>query len=152
MYISVYLLSVFLDQSTISGLEFFFNLVLLYSYATHPCRRVCVEWRVYNYMPSGNILFLGCLLGGDYVCCVHRMPGGVIEGDSGLCCCGPAFNVMCDVNCSSAITSHCMLLLCWKESSRTNADKCIIIIYTTGAYTTAIMTRQLSIINQKDDE
>ena len=31
--------------------------------------------------------------------------------DSGLCCCGPAFNVMCDVNCSSAITSHCLLIL-----------------------------------------
>ena len=39
------------------------------------------------------------------------MSGGVIVGDSGLCCCGPAFNVMCDVNCSSAITSHCLLIL-----------------------------------------
>ena len=27
--------------------------------------------------------------------CIHRMPGGVIVGDSGPCCCGPAFNVMC---------------------------------------------------------
>ena len=35
----------------------------------------------------------------------------VVVGDSALCCCGPAFNVMCDVNCSSAITSHCLLLL-----------------------------------------
>ena len=24
---------------------------------------------------------------------------------------GPAFNVMCDVNCSSAITFHCLLIL-----------------------------------------
>ena len=39
------------------------------------------------------------------------MPGGVIVGDSSLCCCGPAFNVMCDVNCSSAITSHRLLIL-----------------------------------------
>ena len=42
---------------------------------------------------------------------IHRMPpGGVIVGDSGLCCCGPACNVMCDVNCSSAITSHYLLI------------------------------------------
>ena len=55
---------------------------------------------------------LGCLLGGVYVRCIHRMPGGVIVGDSSLCCCGPAFNVMCDVNIyySSAITSHCLLI------------------------------------------
>ena len=52
---------------------------------------------------------LGCLLGGVYVRCNHRMPGGVIVGDPGLCCYGPAFNVMCDVNCSRAITSHCLL-------------------------------------------
>ena len=43
-----------------------------------------------------------------YVRCIHRMPGGVIVGDSGICCCGPAFSVMCDVNCSSAMTSHCL--------------------------------------------
>ena len=35
----------------------------------------------------------GCLLGGVYVHCIYRMPGGVIVGDSGLCCYGPAFNV-----------------------------------------------------------
>ena len=34
-------------------------------------------------------------------------PGGVIVGDSGLCRCVPF--PMCDVNCSSAITSHCLL-------------------------------------------
>ena len=28
-----------------------------------------------------------------YVPCTYRMPGGVIVGDSGLCCYGPAFNV-----------------------------------------------------------
>ena len=53
-------------------------------------------------------MFKGCLLGG--VPCIHRMSGGVIVGDSGLYC-GPAFNVMCDVNCSSAIISHCLLIL-----------------------------------------
>ena len=54
----------------------------------------------------------GCLLGGVYVSCIYRMPGGVIiVGDSGLCCCGPAFNVMCDVNGLSAISSHCLLIL-----------------------------------------
>ena len=35
----------------------------------------------------------GCLLGGVYVPCIYRMPSRVIVGDSGLCCCGPAFNV-----------------------------------------------------------
>ena len=39
------------------------------------------------------------------------MPGGVIVGDSGVCCCVPAFNVMYDINCSSAITSLCLLIL-----------------------------------------
>ena len=39
------------------------------------------------------------------------MPGGVIVGDLCLCCCRPAFNVMCGINCSSAITSHCLLIL-----------------------------------------
>ena len=52
---------------------------------------------------------LGCLLGGVYVPCIYRMPGGVIVGDSGLCCCGPAFNVWR----SSAITSHFLLILCF---------------------------------------
>ena len=28
-----------------------------------------------------------------YVPCIYRMPGGVIVGASGLCCCGPAFSV-----------------------------------------------------------
>ena len=49
------------------------------------------------------------LLGGVYVPCMYRMPGGVIVGDSGLCCCGPACNAIGDVNCSSVITSHCLL-------------------------------------------
>ena len=41
----------------------------------------------------------------------------VIVGDSGLGCCGPAFIVMCsDVNCSFAITSHCLLILIQKRS------------------------------------
>ena len=42
---------------------------------------------------SVKIVREGCLLGGVYVPCIYRMPGGVIVGDSGLCCCGPAFNV-----------------------------------------------------------
>ena len=29
----------------------------------------------------------GCVLGGVYVPCICRMPGGVTVGDSGLCCC-----------------------------------------------------------------
>ena len=41
----------------------------------------------------------------------HARSSRVIVGDSGLCCCGPAFIVMCDVNCSNAITSHCLLIL-----------------------------------------
>ena len=35
----------------------------------------------------------GCLLGGVYVPCIYCLPGGVIVGDSGLCCYGPVFNV-----------------------------------------------------------
>ena len=54
---------------------------------------------------------VGCLLGGVCVRCIHRMPGEVIVGDSGLCCCGLAFIVICDVNCWSAITSHCLLII-----------------------------------------
>ena len=38
-------------------------------------------------------LELGSLLDGVYVPCIYRTPGGVIVGDSGLWCCGPAFNV-----------------------------------------------------------
>ena len=30
---------------------------------------------------------------GVYVTCIYRTLGGVIIGDSGLCCCGPAFNI-----------------------------------------------------------
>ena len=40
-------------------------------------------------MPLRNSLFLVCLLGGVDVPRIHRMPGGVIVGDSGLFCCVP---------------------------------------------------------------
>ena len=40
-----------------------------------------------------HCICVGCILGGVYVPCIYRMPGGVIVGDSGLRCCGPAFNV-----------------------------------------------------------
>ena len=46
-----------------------------------------------------------------YVVFIACQVCGVIVGDSSLCCCGPVFNAMCDVNCSSAITSHCLLIL-----------------------------------------
>ena len=46
-------------------------------------------------------------MGGVYVPCCYRMPGGVMVDDSGLCCCGPSFNVY-NVNCSTAMTSHCL--------------------------------------------
>ena len=39
-----------------------------------------------------------------YLVFIYRMPGIVIVGDSGLCRCGSAFDIMCDVNCSRAIT------------------------------------------------
>ena len=42
---------------------------------------------------SNSPVYLGCLLGGVYVPDIYHMPGGVIVGDSGLCCCGPTFNV-----------------------------------------------------------
>ena len=53
----------------------------------------------------------GCLLGGVYVPCIYCMPGGVILGDSGLLLCACS---MCDANCSSAVTPHC---LCWDTES-----------------------------------
>ena len=37
--------------------------------------------------PLGISRFRKCLLDGVYVPCINRMPGGVIVGDSGLCCC-----------------------------------------------------------------
>ena len=61
---------------------------------------------------------------------------GVIVGDSGLCCCGPVFNVMCDVNCSSAITSHCLfspeiiVMVRWMDLKQSiNQTHCLLIIY-----------------------
>ena len=35
----------------------------------------------------------GCLLGGVYIPCIHRMPGGVVVGDSGLSVVACMFNV-----------------------------------------------------------
>ena len=31
------------------------------------------------------------------VICIYHMPGGLVVGNSGLCCCGPAFE-MCDTS------------------------------------------------------
>ena len=60
------------------------------------------------------------ILGGVFVFCIYRRSGGVIVGDLGLCCCGPALNVSVSDGqyyCSSADyfplfvdrTSHCIL-------------------------------------------
>ena len=35
------------------------------------------------------LYYVRCLLGGVYVPCINRVPGGVIVGDLGLCCCVP---------------------------------------------------------------
>ena len=70
----------------------------------------------------------GCLLGGVHVPCTYRMPGGVVVGDSGLCCCVSVWT-MCDVNRLRAITSHCLLIL--QKCSRPHSvadyiyDKCL---------------------------
>ena len=60
--------------------------------------------------------YLGCLLCGVYVPCIYRMPGGVMVGDSGLCCCGPAFNVWCQLfkrNYFPLFALFCFLLSPW---------------------------------------
>ena len=38
-----------------------------------------------NFAQHDNARMNRCLLGGVYVPCIHRMPGGGIVGDSGLC-------------------------------------------------------------------
>ena len=48
------------------------------------------------------------LLGGVYVPCIYRMPDGVIIGNSGSLL---RSRSMCDVDSSSAIASHCLLIL-----------------------------------------
>ena len=56
-----------------------------------------VDWVLKSNYLSIYILFIkyalliavnvrGCLLGGVYVPCINRMPGGVNVGDYGLCC------------------------------------------------------------------
>ena len=53
----------------------------------------------------------GCLLGGVYVPCIYRMSGGVIVGDSLLlCACS-----MCDVDCSSAVSSPLFVVFFLKK-------------------------------------
>ena len=56
-----------------------------------------------------------CPLDGGYVPCIYRMPGGL--GSLLLCACS-----MCDGNCSSAITSHCLLILQKRSRSHSVAD------------------------------
>ena len=49
----------------------------------------------------------GCLLGGGYVSCIFHMPGGIIVGDSGLCCCVP-------VQClTSIVWAQSLPTVCW---------------------------------------
>ena len=64
-----------------------------------------MEWRVlYIFMPPGNIFFCRCLLGGEYVPCTRRVPGGVIVGDTARSVVvGLPVQCVTDVNCSSAI-------------------------------------------------
>ena len=49
------------------------------------------------------------------------MPGAVIVGDSGPCCCG-GLRSMCEVNCSRAITSKCVLTLQKRSRSHSVSD------------------------------
>ena len=51
--------------------------------------------RVFHFLGGEmKLIFLGCLLGGVYVPCIYRMPGRVIVGNLGLCCCMPVQCVM----------------------------------------------------------
>ena len=48
-----------------------------------------------------------CLFGGVCVPCIYHMPGGVIVGDSGLCCCVP-------VQCvTSIVWAQLLPIVCW---------------------------------------
>ena len=58
-------------------------------------------------------MYLVFILGGVYVPCINRMPGGVIVGDAGLCCCVPTFNVLLDLKQSinQSINVQCVTLI-----------------------------------------
>ena len=79
----------------------FCGLVFHVRFALH-VRANTIIWRMSPWWirPDVTVMFDSALqinyqsiLGGIYVPCIYRMPGGVIVGDSGLCCCGSAFNV-----------------------------------------------------------
>ena len=55
--------------------------------------------------------FAGYLLGGVCVPCMYRMPGGVIVGETGLCCCGPVQCVTSIVR-AQLLPSVCYLFGC----------------------------------------
>ena len=61
---------------------------LIYTVVVQPCSRVC-PFASLAYVIIQLKLIKGCLLGGVHVPCIYRMLGGVIVGDSGLCCCVP---------------------------------------------------------------
>ena len=65
-------------------------------------------------MPLGDtfclFVFWDGLLGRVYVPCLYRMPGGVIVGDSGLCCCVP-------VQCVTSIVRAQLLQALFVEST-----------------------------------
>ena len=56
------------------------------------CRPTTKETGVAYDNSTWHAINTRCLLGGVYVPCIYRMSGGVIVGDSGLCC-DPAFHV-----------------------------------------------------------
>ena len=98
-----------------SDLDFFFKW-LCYWPVQHICVIECawVGGYIYIYicfiMPLRNILFWGCLLGGVFVPCFHRMPGGVIAGDSGLSSCVPVQFV------TSIVRAELLPFVCWFQS------------------------------------
>ena len=64
--------------------------------AVQRCSRLCSAWimSLLVVLVSGTVTKINFILltissVKQTVPCIYRMPGGVIVGDSGLCCCGP---------------------------------------------------------------
>ena len=94
---------------TIRKLTFFFKLCPIRKFGSLSLRKASCNWTINKWWEVIALkqLTRGCLLGGVFVPCIYHMPGGYgRQLVSLLCACS-----MCDVNCSSSITSHCLLIL-----------------------------------------
>ena len=72
----------------------YFHVVNVYIFMGVTCVCVCKVNTLFPLYFCSSVFLSGCLLGGVYVLCINRMPGGVLVGDLGLCCCIPVQCVM----------------------------------------------------------